>query len=230
MMDPAKDSGLGQRRSLRRGVQLDCGLWSRLWSGSLRFEASDLSAHGVWLDADLALEPGEAVHVRLVPPRWPAWSPPLEGRARVARVSLNRRPGDTRRSGMGLTFLGLSPVQLGLLSLSLRGLPPPLPGALARPRRLLAHDAPATGVPFASAHKDARAIAAPSVRAADLRFVALGPLLTAGQLVVPPPAGRAVVIPFPAPALDALGPRSMASRPLRLVRVRRADRDRAHTR
>lgn len=226
MMVTANDNPpRGARRALRRAVRLECGVRSGLWSGALRFEASDLSAHGLWLDTDLALAPGESVHLRLTPPRWPLWSPPLDAQARVVRVSLNRRRADRSRSGMGLAFVGLSPVEVGLLALTLRGLPPPLPSARMRPPMAVSGTSaslPAAATPdasFAAArHGEPGALDAD---ATELRFLALAPLLTAGRLVAPPPAGRAVVIPFPTPLPPTPGGAAPVS--LRLIRLRACD-------
>lgn len=230
MTGTAINSAAGSRRALRRAVQLDCGVRSGWWSGALRFEASDLSAHGLWLDTDLALPPGEPVHLRLTPPRWPVWSPPLDAQARVVRVSLSRRRRDRSRSGMGLAFVGLSPVEAGLLSLALRGLPPPLPSRRMRPAiqtpdavvPVLASDARHASL----ATLPSRADHAPDVDATELQFLALAPLLTAGRIVVPPPAGRAVVIPFPMPAAPTPG--AAAPVALRLIRLRECDSVRSH--
>lgn len=220
------NSSSGNRRALRRAVQLDCGVRSRWWSGPLRFEATDLSAHGLWLDTDLALESGESVHVRLTPPRWPVWSPPLDAHARVARVALSRRRGDRSRPGMGLAFVDLSPVDAGLLALALRGLPPRLPSA--RVRRPYDAFSPMSFVSASVAPHMRQVARLPPPREAstdadttEFRFVALGPFLTAGRIVVPPPAGRAVVIPFPTPAAPASG--GTAPVALRLVRLRACD-------
>lgn len=174
------------RRAVRRAVRLDCEVESRLWTGFLAFAATDLSPYGLWVETDFPLVAGEAVSVRLAPPRWPAWTQPIEVEARVARASLSRRRGERRRSGMGLAFQNLPPVNAGLLALALRGLPPPLP------RRALPDvscaSLPATTVPTL-----------PTLETdfAGLHFRAIGPFLTAGRIVAPPPAGRGVVIPFP---------------------------------
>ena len=170
-----------RRRSTRRAVRMPCDVYNRLWTGAVRLGATDLSPHGAWLATPLPLAPGEGVLVRFTPPRWPLSSPPIEVRAVVARAGLARRRRDAGRSGMGLYFDGLTDIETGCLALSLRGLPPPFPGCVRVPA-------------IESAFVEAPLL---SARHTQLRFSALGPLLTGGRLVAPPPAGRGVVIPFP---------------------------------
>ena len=121
-----------KRSVLRRAVQIGCSVRSELWDGPAPFLAVDLSQDGLRLCSPLALPEGQDVVVTFTPPRWPDESGPLNVLARVAHVALPRRRSDALvglpgEAGMGLSFLHLDPTQRALLSLVLRGLPPPMP-------------------------------------------------------------------------------------------------------
>jgi hypothetical protein len=131
------DAMLSRRRALRRAVRFECQLQSDLWDGPVPFLVTDLSPFGMWLDSPLPLHPGERVVVAFRPPSWPDEAPALSTEARVARSGLRRRRADRPvASGMGLRFGSLDDVTRAALADRLRGLPPPLPGAIAPPLRL----------------------------------------------------------------------------------------------
>ncbi len=118
---------LGNRRSLRRAVELECALQSDLWDGLIALSASDLSNEGVWLDTPYALEPGEELVLSFVPPG-ARQGEQVWAVAEVARVGLWRRRLDPWPAGMGLVFQYLSDVDRRFLARSLVGRPPRLPG------------------------------------------------------------------------------------------------------
>jgi hypothetical protein len=114
------------RRSMRRALRLETAVMSDAWEGSVPLLATDVSAHGLWLESDLALGVGDELLVSFIPPYW-SHSAPFQARARVARVALQRRRSDRGGSGMGVSFVDLREDQSERLSDALRGLPPPLP-------------------------------------------------------------------------------------------------------
>jgi hypothetical protein len=115
-----------RRRSLRRAVQLEVDVMCDLWHGAVPLVATNLSLHGAWLEADLALSLGDELRLAFDPPRW-SGLPRLQTAATVTRVSLLRRRRDAGRPGMGLCFGELSATTRRCLDHALRGLPPPLP-------------------------------------------------------------------------------------------------------
>jgi PilZ domain len=161
-----------RRRSLRRAVSLEASLLSDGWDGSVPFTATNLSPEGLWLETDLPLDLGEEVVVSFRPPTWSA-EQPMRALARVTRVGLYRRKREHRRSGMGLRFVALDPIESAFLRSSLRGLPPPLPVRDAR-RAVIEIERPSLDDSFG----------APDLTLADGRrfvFRAEGALLTAGR-------------------------------------------------
>lgn len=121
-----------RRRALRRAVRLECQVQSAFWDGEVDLLATDVSPLGLWLDCPLPLEPGESLRLAF---RLPGAAPFVTG-AEVARAGLLRRRNDSSRAGMGLSFTGLPEATRDRLAAQLRGLPPPLPGAVAPPMRL----------------------------------------------------------------------------------------------
>ena len=117
----------GRRRSLRRNVGLECLVHSAYWDGAVAFVASDLSNHGIWLNTQVALEPGDEVQLSFVPPG--PLRTPIRAVARVARVG---ERGD-QPSGMGLSFTRMSALDRACLMCALEGLPPHLPGSRMPP-------------------------------------------------------------------------------------------------
>lgn len=186
-----------RRRAVRRAVDLLAEVSNRAWSGGVPLRVGELSPFGLWVESEVLLEPGEAVDLAFVPPRWPAGVAPLRARGHVVSVQRGRRRRENSRAGMGIAFRDLPSMQALLLARLLRGLPPRLP---CRTSEVLPPPLPRRSTPRPRvAPQDA--LAAPPVHADAsfdaIRFEALAPLLTAGRLVAPPPAGRGVVIPFP---------------------------------
>jgi hypothetical protein len=121
-------SARSRRRSLRRAVDLEVDVMCDLWNGAVPLLATNLSLHGAWLEADLALSVGDELRLAFDPPRY-SGLPRLQTTATVARVSLLRRQRDSGRAGMGLCFSELSSSTRRCLDYALRGLPPPLPAS-----------------------------------------------------------------------------------------------------
>jgi hypothetical protein len=115
-----------RRRSLRRTVQLDTEVTSDLWDGAITFRATDISLHGIWLEADFPLGIGSELALSFILPDCPSHSP-LHVRGRVVRVSLLRRRTDSGHAGMGVCFHELRPDQIQRLTRALHGMPPPIP-------------------------------------------------------------------------------------------------------
>lgn len=115
-----------RRRSLRRNVQLDTEVTSDLWDGAITFRATDISLHGVWLEADFPLGIGSELSISFLVPECPLRSV-LHVRGRVVRVSLLRRRTDSGHAGMGVSFHELRPDQIQQLTRALHGMPPPVP-------------------------------------------------------------------------------------------------------
>jgi hypothetical protein len=93
--------------------------------------ATEVSPRGMYLTAeDRVLQAGEAVRVSFrlgTPERW-------EIDAIVAHAALRRRHADDGYTGMGIEFVGASPIARLTMRKLLRGVPPPLPPGVARPR------------------------------------------------------------------------------------------------
>jgi hypothetical protein len=123
-----RPSARSRRRSLRRAVQLEVDVMCDLWHGAVPLVATNLSLHGAWLEADLALSVGDELRLAFDPPRC-SGLPRLQTAATVARVSLLRRQRDAGRAGMGLCFGELPSSTRRCLDYALRGLPPPLPAS-----------------------------------------------------------------------------------------------------
>ncbi len=116
----------GARRALRRAVHVECDVVSSWWDEPVTHLVTDLSPHGLWLEAPFPLEPGEELVVCFRPPRW-GDRPEIQAFGAVRRVELRRRTDDPRGSGMGIELLDLAPGDEEALAEALRGLPPPLP-------------------------------------------------------------------------------------------------------
>jgi hypothetical protein len=152
-----------RRRSLRRVVRLDTEVTCDQWDGAISLLATDISLHGMWLQADFPLGIGSELSMSFIPPDCPQRIP-FHALGRIVRVSLLRRRSDTGRAGMGVSFVDLRPDQLQRLTRALHGMPPPLP------RRRDPFERIARLASFSLA--DGRAYT----------FVAEAPLVTAGRL------------------------------------------------
>jgi hypothetical protein len=119
------------RRSVRRALAIECSIECESWDGTVSLPATDISNDGLWVESDVALNPGEELVVSFQLP-----GAPLEERiwatARVARVGLWRRRDDVRPSGMGLVFTYCSESDRRRLQAFLVGRPPPLPPVCVR--------------------------------------------------------------------------------------------------
>jgi hypothetical protein len=115
-----------RRRSLRRVVRLDTEVTSDLWDGVITLVASDISLHGMWLEADFPLGIGSELSIAFIPTDCPQ-RVPFHVRGRVVRVSLLRRRTDSGNAGMGVSFHELDADQIQRLTRALHGMPPPVP-------------------------------------------------------------------------------------------------------
>jgi PilZ domain len=115
-----------RRRSLRRSVELETEVKSDLWDGAITLLATDLSLHGIWLEADLPLGIGSELTISFTPPDCPQGIP-FRAQGTVVRVSLLRRRTDHGHAGMGVAFHDLAPDQVQRLTRALHGMPPPVP-------------------------------------------------------------------------------------------------------
>ncbi len=123
-VSPGHTRGPESRRAARRAVDIACDLISTHWDRPVPSRCSDLSPHGMWLETTVPLEVGERVVVCFRPPR----SGDMMVFARVNRVERDDRDERSGSSGVGLELVGLSALEQTELALSLRGLPPVLPG------------------------------------------------------------------------------------------------------
>jgi hypothetical protein len=122
------DGQLGRtsRRSLRRALAIECNIECESWDGMVSLPATDISNEGLWVESDVALNPGEELVLSF---QLPDTAPEerIWATARVARVGLWRRREDVHSSGMGLVFTYCSEADRRRLAAFLVGRPPPLP-------------------------------------------------------------------------------------------------------
>lgn len=117
------------RTSLRRSVRMGCEITSDA-SEPRRETLVDLSPRGARVQTELSLERGQHVLIGFAPERL---GRRVEAIARVAHV--DRDP--LLRPSIGLEFVDIDPeIQVDLRD-RLRGVPPPLPAAIARSEREL---------------------------------------------------------------------------------------------
>lgn len=112
------------RRSVRRAVGTRCQAVTESEFELLGERVVDISAEGMLVESDREPAIGEEVIVAFRAPGTGQW---LDAEATVARVVRGRRQGDRCR-GVGLSFKPLDAVSRSILSESLRGHPPPVPG------------------------------------------------------------------------------------------------------
>lgn len=116
----------GPRKALRRGVEVECDVYSDWWDDGVALDARDLSPDGMWLQSSLNLRPGDRVRVTFRPPNWRGGVPIVaDGVVRRVDHLKNKRWG--KSSGMGVEFVGLEPWEREALGEALTGLPPALP-------------------------------------------------------------------------------------------------------
>ena len=138
------------RRAQRHVVDLPCSIIGPDWDEPVTYQATELSAHGMWVRTSVPFRAGEHVVVQFRAPttaRGPrAWrSFEVNAFARVARTVRHAGPvlmADGRK-GMALEFCDLDRAERRALQRSLRGVPV-LPSEversaleLLRPARLL---------------------------------------------------------------------------------------------
>ena len=75
-----------RRRSLRRSVHLETEVTSDLWDGVITLRATDISLHGMSLEADFPLGIGSELTLAFIPPDCPQRVPFL-AKGKVVRVA-----------------------------------------------------------------------------------------------------------------------------------------------
>ena len=117
------------RTAMRRTVRMPCSLLADGWSGPQRFDATDVSEHGLWLQTLTPLPIGTQVAVVFLPPDG---KESIYVAAEVRRVRTGGRD-HAARAGMGIAFVGLRPGDRRALSASLHNLlPQQAPSSLIR--------------------------------------------------------------------------------------------------
>jgi hypothetical protein len=121
------------RRAQRHAVEVPCSIIGPNWDEPVRFQATSMSAHGMFVHTSFPFEEGQDVVVSFRPPpsnRGPkAWrNPDLTVFARVVRAVEVRKAGSVRgrlegRPGMGLQFTDLSRPERRALQRCLRSMP-----------------------------------------------------------------------------------------------------------
>ena len=111
------------RQSSRHRVELPCEVVTSASDTLLLMWATDMSASGLWLEAERPLELGEPLVICFQPGIW--WhAKEIQVFAEVNRISRGKRgPGDRR--GMGLSFLDLTQSERWQLRCWLRPRPEP---------------------------------------------------------------------------------------------------------
>ncbi len=104
------------RRTVRRGIELGCELFSEL-GGSRRERLVDLSQEGARLSSEVPLRTGEEVVLSFVPPG--AHDDRVSTLCEVVHI-------DSRRL-VGVRFVDLDKHERRAMARRLRGVPPPLP-------------------------------------------------------------------------------------------------------
>ena len=121
-----------RRGSLRRAVSMPVVVTSSVWPEPATLTVVNLSQHGMWLRSDRAVSVGERLSVSFRLPGSAA-AERMSTSARVVRVAASCGCELCAEvAGLGVCFSELSEGQREALARSLRGLPPPLPGASTR--------------------------------------------------------------------------------------------------
>jgi hypothetical protein len=122
-----------ERRSLRRALVIDCDIECDSWDGVICLRATDVSNEGLWVETQIALNPGAELVLSFALPD-AAPDKRMWATAKVARVGMWRRRDDIHASGMGLVFTYCSQADRERLAAFLVGRPPPVPDACLRSR------------------------------------------------------------------------------------------------
>jgi len=118
------------RRAQRHAVDLPCSIIGPGWDEPVTYQATELSAHGMWVRTSFPYRAGEHVIVQFRPPvaaRGPRTWRDFEVNvfARVARTARQAGPAlmPDGRKGMALEFCDLGRAARRALQRSLRGVP-----------------------------------------------------------------------------------------------------------
>jgi c-di-GMP-binding flagellar brake protein YcgR len=112
-----------QRNALRRAMRVDCQVVRERDFTLLASRGVDVSPSGMLVMAQERVLTGEPVIVSFRLPRGFFW---FDAEGTVSRVVHGRRPGDTGRC-FGIEFHTIDKACQWLLTLALRGTPPPVP-------------------------------------------------------------------------------------------------------
>lgn len=123
------------RRTLRRGVEMNVEVIASAWDLPRKHRILDMSDRGLRVASGTRLPVGEDVVVSFTPPGWWIFGE-LTLFARVRRET--QRLGDGRPATMGMEFIDLPKGLRIELKHSLRGLPPVVPSGPRPVRRELA--------------------------------------------------------------------------------------------
>ncbi len=93
------------RRGERREVDVMCEVVARNWDEPLRYRATDMSPHGLWIQTSFPLDIGDSMVLTFQAPRAPE---PMQLFARVVRTVRVHEKNGRRECGMGLELVGLS--------------------------------------------------------------------------------------------------------------------------
>ncbi|MCA9582157.1 MAG: PilZ domain-containing protein [Myxococcales bacterium] len=120
--------GARDRTSLRRAVDVRCQVVTEADFRLIGQEGTDLSPHGMFVRTDREVALGEVLIVTFRAPGTHQW---VDAQAVVARRVWGRRTYDRQR-GIGIRFTEMDQFSRIVLTASLRGYPPPVPGRSLR--------------------------------------------------------------------------------------------------
>lgn len=106
---------LNRRRSARYALPLQCWVKARDWQEAVKFDVSEISLHGIWIQTDLMLDEGELLVVSLDV----GTASFRHLLAQVRHVRIQRRQAETRASGMAIDFLDIRPSERDALQIAL---------------------------------------------------------------------------------------------------------------
>ena len=116
-----------ERFEVRKAFTGSVDLIASLWDTSVTFLCEDLSPRGTFVRTSFPLSIGETVVCSVRLEDDDGQSRDLDLFGKVVRVKMPRRKADGGSAGMGIRFVGITPVERLRIRSCLRGTPPPLP-------------------------------------------------------------------------------------------------------
>ncbi len=116
-----------ERFEVRKAYRGSVDLIAALWDQAVTFLCEDLSPRGTFVRTSFPLSLGETVVCSVSLKDEDGMSRDLDLFGKVVRVEMPRRKADGGRAGMGIRFVGITPVERLRIRSCLRGTPPPLP-------------------------------------------------------------------------------------------------------